>query len=434
MVAPKYGEEILPLRKGDEKNLPQNASIIIGAGLGDEGKGHYTDILCNKPCTLDIRFNGGSQAAHTVVTPQGEKHIFRHLGAGTFTGCPTYLPKTFIVNPATLVMEYKYFANKYDMYPTIYVNPEAYVSTLWDMYLNQAIEVYRSKNSHGSCGLGIFETTQRSRFPKYDLRVSDLEDKAKLVRKLHLIKDEYIPLRLKEEYKISIDDFSGLTESYKKDLLDDNQISMFLFFVDEFLSIVKIRDDSILACFDNLVFEGAQGLGLDKDYPGCSYDYLTASSTGIKNALYPIVNSGFTGDIDVYYISRPYVTRHGKGPLEHEVDEIPYTNICDGTNRENQFQGKLRYGYLDFDTLAKNIKHDMKNYFITPTSINLGFTCVDQLGDQIIVGMNGELQSLNNASDNMFIEYAKEYFSTVLPQITGFSYTYGLTRNEFCEL
>ena len=414
--------------------MPKNASIIIGAGLGDEGKGHYTDILCNKPSTLNIRFNGGSQAAHTVVTPQGEKHVFRHLGAGSFVGCPTYLPKTFIVNPVTLVMEYKYFANKFGMYPTIFVHPEAYVTTLWDMYLNQAIEVYRSKDNHGSCGLGIFETTQRCRFPKFDLRVSDLKNKQKLLRKLNCIKEEYVPMRLKEEYKISLDDFSGSSEKYKKDLLDENQLKMFLFYVDEFLSIVKVEDDVVLSYFDNLVFEGAQGLALDKDYPGCSYDYLTASSTGVRNALYPIVNSGFIGDIDVYYISRPYVTRHGKGPLEHEVDEIPNTNICDTTNKENQFQGKLRLGYLDLDTLAKNIKHDMKNYFITPTSINLGFTCVDQLGDQIILGKNGELQSLNISSQDMFVENVKDYFQTALPQVTGFSYTYGLTRDEFCEI
>ena len=414
--------------------MPKTASIIIGAGLGDEGKGHYTDILSNRPNTLDIRFNGGSQAAHTVVTPNGDEHVFRHLGAGTFNGCPTYLPQTFIVNPVTFVMEYNSFAEKFGIHPTVFVNPESYVTTLWDMYVNQGLEVYRSKDNHGSCGLGIYETTQRSVYPQFDLRVKDLLDRDKLLGRLKRIKEEFPALRLKEGYGVNIDDFTGPAEKYKKDLFDDDQIKIFLYFVEEFLSIVKIRDDSILTYFDNLVFEGAQGLALDKDYPGCSYDFLTASSTGVRNALYPIVNSGFNGDVDIYYISRPYITRHGKGPMPNEVDEIKYANICDSTNKENQFQGRLRFGYLDLDILARDIKHDLKNLTIKPSSINLGFTCIDQLGSQMILGMNGELQTLSNPGQDMFVQYVKDYFATHLSQATGYSYTYGLTRDEFREI
>ena len=48
--------------------------------------------------------------------------------------------------------------------------------------------------------------------------------------------------------------------------------------------------------------------------------------------------------------------------------------------------------------------------------------------------MNGELQTLSNSSQDMFIQYVKDYFATTLPEATGFSYTYGLTRDEFREI
>jgi adenylosuccinate synthase len=46
--------------------------IVLGLGFGDEGKGAITDYLVEKfRINSVIRFNGGSQAAHTVVTPDG---------------------------------------------------------------------------------------------------------------------------------------------------------------------------------------------------------------------------------------------------------------------------------------------------------------------------------------------------------------------------
>jgi adenylosuccinate synthase len=63
------------------------ADVIIGANFGDEGKGLMTDFLAaksEKNC-LVVRFSGGSQAGHTVVTPD-RRHIFHHFGSGSIFG------------------------------------------------------------------------------------------------------------------------------------------------------------------------------------------------------------------------------------------------------------------------------------------------------------------------------------------------------------
>ena len=85
----------------------KNAYAVIGSAWGDEGKGNVTDIFCsiNPSRTINVRINGGAQASHTVVTPKGERHAFRHFGSGTFAGTPTYLSKEFMANIFTFDME-----------------------------------------------------------------------------------------------------------------------------------------------------------------------------------------------------------------------------------------------------------------------------------------------------------------------------------------
>ena len=84
----------------------KKAYAVIGANFGDEGKGLMTDYFCRtNDNPIDIRINGGAQAGHTVCTPEGERHIFSHIGAGYFAGADTYLSEFFIANPMLFVKE-----------------------------------------------------------------------------------------------------------------------------------------------------------------------------------------------------------------------------------------------------------------------------------------------------------------------------------------
>ena len=409
--------------------MKQSCSIVIGAGLGDEGKGHYVDILSNKPSTLNIRFNGGPQAAHTVVTPDGMRHVFRHIGAGTFTGAATYLGQDFLINPVEFVFEYNDLKEKFGITPIVFINEKSPVTTFFDMYINKAIEEYRDKNRHGSCGMGIWETVVRTDNPEYKITVKDLFFEKPLREKLKRIRDIYVPKRLKEEYGLVLSDISNLSENYMAMILNDETIDMFIFYVYEFLSLVTIRNDTIINCFNNLVFEGAQGLGLDENNPECSMDYLTPSTTGVTNAMRILKNAKYTGIPEIYYISRPYATRHGMGPLAYETDEAKYKRVVDETNIPNKYQGNLRFAYIDFDIMASRIVRELPKIVI-PSKINIGFTCLDQLDTSFGVG-NKEGIEKHNSGD--FINKAKLYFKKAIPCVIDFSGTYGLTRDEFEE-
>ena len=126
---------------------------VIGSGYGDEGKGLVTDSL-SASTTRVVRYNGGAQAGHTVCKANGIRHVFHHVGAGTFSGATTHLSKFFVVNPILANQELAELA-QLGYNPVITVDLYAPVTTPIDMMINQAVEQQRGNNRHGSCGIGF---------------------------------------------------------------------------------------------------------------------------------------------------------------------------------------------------------------------------------------------------------------------------------------
>ena len=74
------------------------AKVVIGSGYGDEGKGVFTNQLSlENDKSMVIRFNGGAQAGHTVISPDGKRHVFGHFMANSFIpNSRGYFSKHFI--------------------------------------------------------------------------------------------------------------------------------------------------------------------------------------------------------------------------------------------------------------------------------------------------------------------------------------------------
>lgn len=401
----------------------KKCSIVIGSLWGDEGKGHMTDILCIEPNTLNVRFNGGAQASHTVVTPDGKRHAFRHYGSGTFAGATTYLSEKFIVNMPAFVKERNELCDNFAIKPIVFVNPECIVTTPWDVYINQGVETLRGEKRHGSCGFGINETVERSNDERYRITVCDLLFKDKLISKLTSIQDEYVQSRLKSEYNLEISD---LPENYIELITDEKNIDIFLFYADEFLKSVKVLGDCVLKRFENVVFEGAQGLLLDQNNEEF-YPHVTTSNTGIKNVMDILQKYNFEGNANIFYMSRCYITKHGAGPMPNELLSEPYSKVIDATNIPNEFQGRLRYKYLDFDLLCSQINNDLKNLTVK-ADINLVLTCLDQVGDTFKYIENAKEKEARKSD---LLETSWNVVKEKINNISALYFTYGLTRNNF---
>lgn len=307
------------------------AIAIIGANYGDEGKGLMTDFLCARyGAELVVRFNGGAQAGHTVVTPEGQRHVFHHFGSGSFLGVPTFLNKHFIVNPILYAQERAALVSM-GVVPEVYVHPECRVTIPADMLLNQYHERSRRGDGgmHGSCGIGIHETVKRhaagATFTVKDVVGGNV--------------NKYVQVMLNYALPL-MDELAAALADATEELL---------------FSSIKTFQDTVTPTDGNafvnntVVFEGAQGLMLDELHP--DFPHVTHSRTGMHNVREQCAEWGLEArDVTTVYVTRSYLTRHGAGPLPGETPMPDF--VKDTTNIPNVFQGELRYAPLDVDALC----------------------------------------------------------------------------------
>src|SRR6478735_3079019 len=79
---------------------------VLGLGFGDCGKGHFVDALTRRwRAHTVVRFSGGAQAGHTVVTPE-RHHTFSQFTAGTLVpGTRSVLIDPMVCHPTALLAE-----------------------------------------------------------------------------------------------------------------------------------------------------------------------------------------------------------------------------------------------------------------------------------------------------------------------------------------
>jgi adenylosuccinate synthase len=348
----------------------RSGQVVIGANYGDEGKGLMTDYFASQDPdqSMVVRFNGGAQAGHTVIVPDGRRHVFSHFGSGSFVDCPTYLSQFFIVNPLLFAKENEEL-HGLGVRPIVYIDYKAFVTTPYDMFINQILERKRGTARHGSCGLGINETVTRClRSKLFALRAYELLDPVALFQKLIDLGETWFRARLKE-HGIGTDADEVLIFAEKREAI----MHQFVSDVSTLLNAVIIT--SAYPKYRRIIFEGAQGLMLDEDRLD-QWPHVTRSKTGLYNVLY--LARGFQLDeLAVSYVSRTYLTRHGAGPLSGESD----WSLADQTNVTNQFQGHLRFAPMDWNQLRNSIDLDLMQARSSGVKIdaNTAITCLDQV-------------------------------------------------------
>jgi adenylosuccinate synthase len=352
----------------------RRASVVIGAGYGDEGKGLVTSTLANKH-DLVVRFSGGSQAAHRVEY-NDLKHTFHHFSSGTLQKVPTYLSKYFILNPIFFREELQEL-HSMDVNPQVFAHWKCPITTPFDMLINQHLEMRRGEDRHGSCGAGINETITRNN--EHELTL----DKAYLG--LESIKERL--MYLFDVYYAKRADILELDIKYFKDkeLLNsllENFIRDFVFMANR----ITLVDDDILEEYDDVLFEGSQGLLLDEEYG--TFPHVTRGRTGVHNVKKIIGNKDIP--VSAFYVTRHYMTRHGAGPLEYTF--LPHGNVRDLTNEDNVWQGAIRYGFLDVPLLKHTVEKDTCKRFRS----HLVVTCMDQnfYGNNMFIGEKGIIERM----------------------------------------
>jgi adenylosuccinate synthase len=337
------------------------AKIVIGSLFGDEGKGITTDFLCNykqhrsfKP--IVVRFSGGQQAGHNVKIGN-LSHVHSNFGSGALRGVPSYFSEHCTFYPVTMMRELSVLLPKVNQQPEIYVHPLAMLTTAADVAYNKWIE---KKLGHGSCGLGVGSTMKRNLETPYKLYAIDLLNKDVLRQKYKAIVNYYTDLigddvfYFNQYHDKEFDYFNNIIKNFNNDI---------------------IRPYSFLNEYDNIIFEGSQGIMLDKEHG--IFPNVTYANTTSKNAL-KICKKLKINDIEIFYVTRCYQTRHGIGWMSNET-LIPLINTQDEINIYNEWQKDFRIGEIDYDLL--NYAYSIDDIYSEGIPKNLVITCLDQRPD-----------------------------------------------------
>lgn len=329
----------------------QNIKLIIGANYGDEGKGLAADFFgagaAGRFNAINVLTNGGPQRGHTVELSDGRRHVFKHFGAASFRGAASYFAEQFIVNPMEFMREYDDLCAVHEA-PEAYMNPRCRFSTPWDMLTNQ---LFLEKNGlHNSCGFGIWETVLRYQkgfgISFGTFAAMNSEDRISYLRGL---RDGYFAERIR-----------GLKAADY--FFSDDLLFRFGQDCESMLLLCPLRDDEYLRHYQTVLFENAQGLLLDGNSLE-GQEFTTPSTTGSGRVTDSVERIFHGADVEICYVTRSYLTRHGDGPMESEITARQLQTLLpgikpDATNTENRFQGNLRYGMMDVNLLAERIRKD----------------------------------------------------------------------------
>lgn len=302
--------------------------VVTGANLGDEGKGLTSYCLAKEAVekgnkVLTVLFNGGAQRGHTA----GGK-VFHCSGTGALVGSDTFYHSKFLLDPITLWLTQE----------SVIISPDCRVILPCDVVKNRKLETSRGTERHGSCGMGIFEASKRSREKNFILRAADLCDPWFLYGHVKNILSAFNTV---EDELYNLDNWMRAVDFVRANC-------KFAYFED------------IVNNYDTIIYEGGQGLLLDQSLIGFT-KHLTPSSVGSYNIAEEI--NALNCKTDVFYVSRTYMTRHGRGPMQAECNKEDINpDIVDRTNQYNDWQEGLRFGYLNQHSLARRAEHDFMRY------------------------------------------------------------------------
>jgi adenylosuccinate synthase len=321
--------------------LDSRYASVLGLGFGDCGKGIFVDALARRwQAHTIVRFSGGAQAGHNVVTPE-RCHTFSQFSAGTLIpGTRTVLLDPMVFHPTALLVEAEALARigVDDALPRLTIDAQCRVTTPYHQAAGRLREVLRGDAAHGTCGVGVGETVRNAlENPEQVIRYGDLAHGTALGKILATRET------LLAELEPSC---SGLQEL---ETLRDESLAR------QWLNVARTvarqcppaSVDAISAQLKLpgcILFEGAQGVLLD-EWRGF-HPYTTWSSITTAAVESAAGRFDLAAPIEHYGVLRTYLTRHGIGPFP-TYDKSLDDQLPEPHNRSDNFQGRFRRGHPD---------------------------------------------------------------------------------------
>lgn len=310
-------------------------TVVIGTHFGDEGKGKIVDYLA-KDCHMVVRYNGGNNAGHTIISPQG-KLVLHLIPAGIFNpDCICVIGPGVVIRPGSLYAEIDAL-NKIgvDLKGRFFISSRAHLVMPWHLALDE-LEDRKRKIGTTKRGIG---PTYSDKIARNSIRAGDvlLPDFKKKIKKLFEERSKFI----KREYNFTIG------EDLNEWLFTEGKIGEYIIDTEPVIwNAVESRKSILL--------EGAQGTLLDIDFG--TYPFVTSSSTTASGACQ---GSGIPPmRIDrVIGVVKAYTTRVGEGPFPTEIKDKTSRMMREKGEEYGATTGRpRRCGWLDGVLLRYAVK------------------------------------------------------------------------------
>ncbi len=283
------------------------ATVLVGTQWGDEGKGRFTDLFA-KEMHVVVRYQGGHNAGHTLVTPDGEKFALQLVPSGIlYDHITPVIGNGVVVDPAVLLSEVDQLTRRGVDCSRLKVSTNAHLILPYHQALDRVTERFLGKNKLGTTKRGI-GPAYADKASRVGLRVQDLFDRKIFEQKLDIVLKEKNAVLAKVYNQLAIDR-ATIVRTYLDEMAPRLEPHV--------CDTVRYVHDA-LDMDQHVLLEGAQATFLDLDHG--TYPFVTSSN--------PVAGGACTGagvgprHIDrVVGVAKAYVTRVGSGPFPTELHD-----------------------------------------------------------------------------------------------------------------
>ncbi|MDZ4225115.1 MAG: adenylosuccinate synthase, partial [bacterium] len=310
-------------------------TVIIGLQWGDEGKGKVVDLLTPGADAV-VRFQGGNNAGHTLVI-DGQKRVLHLVPSGVLhEKCLCIVGDGVVVDPKVLIDEIEGLksAGFLKKQAQLCISEKSHVIFPYHVRIDQLWEEKRGTNAIGTTGRGIGPCYE-DKISRRGIRMGDLVDSKALKRRLAEVlpeKNEYLEKVLGNKTPFSENEVYEQYNTYGRYLKhycqDTNGI------------LQKLVGEK-----RSLLFEGAQGVGLDLDHG--TYPFVTSSST-VSGGVMTGAGVPPRAIDEVLGVAKAYATRVGRGPFPTELHDATGEHLQNkGAEFGSTTGRRRRCGWID---------------------------------------------------------------------------------------
>lgn len=280
-------------------------TVLVGAQWGDEGKGKVIDVLTSQ-ADLIVRFQGGSNAGHTVIA-EGKKYVLHLIPSGILhPGKECVIGNGVVMDPFDLIREIEGLQEQgIETAGRLTISDRTHIVMQWHRALDAADEARRSQEKRiGTTGRGI-GPAYGAKMGRTGMRAGNLRDADFLDKVRKGVVEANQTLVAWGAAPLDVDEvvarYARAAEILKPYIADT-------------VVLINAADRA----GKRILLEGAQGAMLDIDfgtYPFVTSSNPTAGGACIGTGLSPRRIERVVGVI------KCYTTRVGAGPFPTELTD-----------------------------------------------------------------------------------------------------------------